>query len=188
MEKLKSHLNTLLSGKISDTSKIEDLLSRCWGQLEVDHGAMAGYKLLGRMENVKWNPPLLSFTIERHGAMKFGSSRAELQRWSVNINEAVAGYSQGYRQKYKRESPLKTKPLAEEVGKLIIGRKDSEKLKWYDDKTRVRVIAGKIIPDDVAKQTLFARRKRFRRDLTEFLNNYGWQEIRPNNYRFAKCP
>ncbi|MFX0199763.1 MAG: hypothetical protein ACFFCW_26880 [Candidatus Hodarchaeota archaeon] len=68
----------------------------------------------------------------------------------------------------KRSSTLKTKPLAEQIGKLIVKRQDDKKLKWSDDKTDVRVIIGEIIPDDTAKETVAGRRKRFRRDLTQY--------------------
>jgi hypothetical protein len=37
---------------------------------------MTGQKLLGRMEEVVWEPPILSFTVERHGGTVQGSSRA----------------------------------------------------------------------------------------------------------------
>ena len=52
---------------------------------------------LGRMEKVEWQPPYLTFSIERHGATVKGSTRAELQNWqvdtshrSLNPNEPVA--------------------------------------------------------------------------------------------------
>ncbi|MHC4132959.1 MAG: hypothetical protein ACYSR3_13360 [Planctomycetota bacterium] len=185
MKELKEFLNLLPSGKITDTSEIEQMLVVSWEEFTFTgmEGGMAGHKISGRIEGAEWNPPLLSFTIERHGAMKFSSSRAELQHWVLNINTGEAGFTQGYREKSKRLPPLKTKPLAEDVGKLIVSRKDDKKLKWYDDKTCIKVIIGEIIPDNIAKQSLASRRKRFRRDLTEFLSKFGWQEIGPNNYR-----
>lgn len=189
MEKLKEYLATLSRGEISDADKVERveiLLAEVWDQFEGLWGGMAGYKIRGRLEDIKWDPPLLSFTIERHGAAKYGSSRAELQNWVVDVEEGTSSYANTrYRQLCKRSPPLKTKPLAEQIGRIIVKRKDSKKLKWSDDKTSVRLIIGGIIPDDTAKQTVAGRRKRFRRDLTEFLQEYGWQEIYPNKYRFV---
>lgn len=165
------------------------LLAAAWQELETDYGGLSGRKLIGRMEDLRWNPPLLSFTIERHGATKYGSSRAELQDWVVDIEEGTASFSSTrYRQLYKRSPPLKTKPLAEEIGKLIIERQDSERLKWSEDKTAVKLVIGKIIPDDTAKETVAGRRKRFRRDLTELLQEHGWAQVRPNYYALLDKP
>jgi hypothetical protein len=186
MKILKDYLMTLPAGSIKNTSKVEQLLSDCWSQLKGDRGGMADYKLYQRMEDVSWDPPALRFTIERHGGTMMGSSRAELQHWTVDIDSCEAYYTEGYRQKYKQNAPLKTKPLAEALGKLIIERRDSEKLKWDDGHICVRVRIGEIIPDGGAKQTLASRRKRFRRDLTEFLAIHGWEEVSPNYYRIGK--
>jgi len=118
-----------------------------------------------------------------------GSKKAELQEWEVDVNQGETSCLQTkYRQKYKRSPPLKTKPWAEKVGKLIVKCQDNKKLKWYDNKTTVRVIIGEIIPDDMAKETVAGRRKRFRRDLTEYLKSYGWAQVRPNKYTLLKKP
>jgi hypothetical protein len=187
MDKLKHYLHNIPTGKVTHTRNVENLLAQCWEQLDGhSNGSMAEYKICGRTENMEWNPPFLNFTIERHGAMMFGSSQAELQHWSVNVERGTASLNnQGIRQKRDIEPTLKTKPLAENIGKLILEKKECKELKWDDDKTHVRIMAGEIIPDDVAKQTLAGRRKRFRKDLTTFLENYGWQEVRPNNYHFV---
>ena len=189
LESLTEYLFALQSGPIEDATRCEVLLADAWQELETDYGALSGRKLIGRMEDIRWNPPLLSFTIERHGATKYGSSRAELQDWVVDVEEGMASFScKRYRQLYRRSPPLKTKPLAEETKKLIVENRDSEKLKWSEDKTKVKVVIGKIIPDDTAKQTVAARRKRFRRDLTELLQEHGWAEVRPNHYTFLNKP
>jgi hypothetical protein len=73
MEKLRNYLNSIPPGKVTEISKVESLLAQCWNQIEgyLECG-MVGYKLLGRTENMEWDPPNLHFTIERHGAIKFG--------------------------------------------------------------------------------------------------------------------
>jgi len=186
MDKLRRYLHNIPTGKVAHTRNVENLLSQCWEQLDGhDYGGMAEYKICGRTENMEWDPPFLNFTIERHGAIMLGSSRAELQHWSVNVESGTASLNnQEIRQIYHMAPVLKTKPLAENIGKLILEKKDCKELKWNDDKTHVRIMAGEIIPDDVTKQTLAGRRKRFRKDLTTFLESYGWQEVSPNNYRF----
>jgi len=62
---------------------------------------MTADKLLGRMEEVLWSPPDLTFSIERHGAAALGSSRAELQEWMIDV---VAAIVHGYRRHW--ESPV----------------------------------------------------------------------------------
>src|SRR5262249_18422811 len=52
---------------ISDKTRLEHYLAECWEELEANDSSLAGYKLLGRMEDVSWTPPRLTFTIERHG-------------------------------------------------------------------------------------------------------------------------
>jgi hypothetical protein len=45
------------------------LLAACWQEFNGDDGGMSGDKLLGRMEEVIWEPPTLSLTVERHVAL-----------------------------------------------------------------------------------------------------------------------
>ena len=60
--------------------KVVPLLRECWQDFRGwDETSMQPRKL-DRAEELHWNPPLLSFTIERHGAIVLGSTRAELQR------------------------------------------------------------------------------------------------------------
>ncbi|MHC4213974.1 MAG: hypothetical protein ACYSWP_11430 [Planctomycetota bacterium] len=184
MERLKEYLEKIPSGEIADTNELEKLLAECWDDLETDYGGMAGYKLRGRMEDVYWDPPIISFRMERHGATVLGSTKAELQDWIVDIEEQTATYEMaGYRQVYERQSPLDVKPMAYEIAQLILNGENDDRLKWYDD-GHVRVNIGKILPDDflTVKQTLAGRRKRFRSALTELLFAQGWKELRPNNY------
>src|SRR5262245_57094022 len=70
--------------------EVKELLADCWGELEGgDAEAMASWKL-DRAEGLTWEPPVLSFEIERHGGRVMGSSRAERQGWSVNLKEERA--------------------------------------------------------------------------------------------------
>jgi hypothetical protein len=57
-----------------------------------DETAMEGWKV-SRAEELSWNPPILSFTIERHGATARGSSRAELHEWTVTLHEGTAHWA-----------------------------------------------------------------------------------------------
>lgn len=51
---------------------------------------MEAHKLLSRMEQIVWEPPVLTFVIARHGGMVLGSTRAELQHWAVDLNKMTA--------------------------------------------------------------------------------------------------
>ena len=70
------HCAALPPGPVADVSTLERLLSAVWHRLPSDDPSMEGYKLLGRMKAVVWNAPVLSFRIERHREVTFGSSRA----------------------------------------------------------------------------------------------------------------
>jgi hypothetical protein len=65
---------TIQPGPISNTGELERLLAACWDELTGDDGGMEAYKLLNRMEDVAWNPPLLTFVIERHGGTARGQN------------------------------------------------------------------------------------------------------------------
>lgn len=128
-------------------------------------------------------PTLRGFT-ERHGGTVFGSTRAELQRWTVDIQKMTATCETGGQRQLSAMQPrLNVEPLVEEIAALIVNRQQDERLKWHDD-GHVQVVIGKLLPDGSAvKQTLTGRRKRFRLALTAHLLESGWQEVRANVYR-----
>lgn len=184
MENLLRFLERLSPGWISNKAKLESLLDEAWDCFDISNDeGMTGEKLLGRMEEVIWDPPILSFTIERHGGTVLGSSRAELHKWEFNISSRKATCKKGrYRQIKRQQPPFKVEGLVKEISELIINRKEDPRLKWYDD-VRVRVKISKIIPDSsTPQQTVSGRRKRFRNALDEILKNNGWSKIRENVY------
>lgn len=79
------------------------------------------------------------------------------------------------RPKIGRAKPLNVKPLAEKVvNEIISDHKDSAWLLWKPD-GRVRVRVGDIIPATY-QQTTIGRRKRFRKELKQQLQEHGWIE------------
>jgi hypothetical protein len=69
---------------------LADFLAAAWEQLNgFDAEGMAAEKL-DRIEQVEWNPPRLTFVIERHGGTVMGSTRAELHGWSIDIDRGTA--------------------------------------------------------------------------------------------------
>jgi hypothetical protein len=170
-------MSTTQPGDIADTTRIEELLASCWNELQGGDGGMAGFKRNGRVEDVKWNPPILGFTIERHGGTVMGSGYAELQSWIVDLESGTATLENDRRKRWlggPRNSPLKVGPLAAEIAELIKGGKQDPRLKWKSP-DEVRVLIGEVIPDDCPNQTLVGRRMRFKRALQESLRENGWE-------------
>ena len=176
--RMESLLDAVPPGPIHETAKLERVLAEHWSEFTGDDGGMDGYKLLNRMENVIWNPPTLTFQIERHGGTVMGSTRADLQEWTVDLEAMTAECEViGYRQLWSRAPVFKAKPVAERVAGLIITGKKDDYLKW-NGPDEVRVVVGKFLAEGSAvKQTLAGRRKRFRQELKAFMRGTGWEEV-----------
>jgi hypothetical protein len=177
LDKLKSYLNSLPAGDVLDIPIVEAILAECWHEFSGNSdGGMEGYKLRHRMEAVGWNPPLLSFNLERHGGTVQGSSRAEIQAWTVDIKSgrAILHGSVGHRQLHRMSGPLKVEPIAKDIAAAILTGKHDARLHWKN-RDKVRVLIGKIIPDDGPKQTVSGRRRRFWKALTEELVQSRWK-------------
>jgi len=184
LEKLIEYLKDQKPGDIVNTGKLESLLSTCWEEIDSSSGTgMKDDKLLGRTENMSWEPPILRFSIERHGGIELGSTRAEIQHWEFNIEEKSAQCVKlGHRQLRPMQPRLDIKPLAREIADLIMNIEAHERLKWIDE-TNVRVLISNIIPSGILdKQTLSNRRKRFREELSKILSEQGWEESRANMF------
>ena len=180
---LLNHLATLPPGPIIDTGDLARLLADVWHEFSGDDGGMEGRKLLGRMEHVAWNPPLLTFNIERHGGTVLGSKRANLQEWALNVEEKTVTCVEARRRQLSPMQPrLDVGPIAEEIASQIVNRQEDHRLKWYAD-GRVRVLIGKILPEgSVVKQTLAAHRRRFWAVMKERLAEQGWHVCGTNVY------
>jgi hypothetical protein len=76
LDQLRLHLRDLAPGSVKDTSTLSDVLESAWGALKAGDTSglgMEASKLFGRMENVEWNPPVLTFRIERVGTHEVGT-------------------------------------------------------------------------------------------------------------------
>ena len=75
-----------------------DLLKGAWESFEGhDDNRTEAWKL-DRAERIEWEPPFLRFVLERHGGARFGSVRAELHYWCVDLENLSAGiYKKGWR-------------------------------------------------------------------------------------------
>lgn len=176
MERLMTYLEQTPEGGIADAAELEEILVECWDEFAGDYGGMEPHKLLGRMEDVRWRPPTLVFVIERHGGTAMGSSRAELQHWTIDVeHKTVKMDVQGYRQISPRAAPLDVKPIADELVMLITRGGKDNRLRW-SAAGRVRVLTGRILSTGSApKQTLEGRRRRLLKAIEERLAPHGWQ-------------
>jgi hypothetical protein len=182
IESIRQHCASLPPGPVADVPTIERRLAAVWDELSGDDGGMEAHKL-SRMENPIWNPPVLTFQIERHGGTVLGSSRAEVQEWTVDLQSMTASVKVAGR---RQISPLKPKldvnSIAADLCSAILTGKQDDRLKW-DGTSKVRVLMGKVLPERSAvKATLAYRRKRLRNELTRLLAPEGWKCVRPNDY------
>lgn len=188
MEQLLEFLRTAPPGDLPADSGLDRILTDCWEIFDgSDLGGMEPYKLCGRMEQVRWTPPLLSFAIERHGGTVCGSTRAELQFWELDIERRTARIAKTrYRQLAPMAQRLSMRPLAEEIAALIASRQDDPRLRWLDESS-VRVLASKVVPVDSGyKRTVESRRKRFVEFLAELLRPLGWERTYGGVFRRSK--
>jgi hypothetical protein len=158
-----------------DPDEIARRLSLVWDDLagSTDH-AMRRDKLV-RIESAEWDPPLMRFDIERHGATVGGSIYGEVQHWAVNLVDMTAEMvSSTKRRLHAASKPLDVQPMAEQVAKLMTDGADSDLLEWSRDRKSVRVLSGRVIPSSGPQQTVAARRKRFAGALSEILTPEGW--------------
>jgi hypothetical protein len=184
MHRLLKYLGAIQPGPISDSDEVQSLLAECWDEFSGgDDEGMSGDKLYYRMGNVRWDPPNISFNVERHGSTVLGSSRAEIHEWIINVEDRTANCCKyGNRQLKPMQLRLDVRPMAEEIGRLIIDQQVDGRLRWSEDGT-VRVLIGKILPERSAvPKTLGGRRKRFRQRLDELLRHEGWRKLRENTY------
>jgi hypothetical protein len=76
-----------------DANRIGLLLAGCWETLKGGSDTNMRAEKLWRIEEPSWVPPILEFSIERHGQTVNGSSRATVYRWSVNLEMGEARIS-----------------------------------------------------------------------------------------------
>jgi hypothetical protein len=112
-DKLRAYLNR--SGGAFDSHAL-DLLIESWDALKQIYGSLDSHKL-HRHEDAHWEDPVLTFTIERHGSyVASGSPWAELERWTVNLEENWANSDvTGYRLMHGWDAEHVASTLFEEI-------------------------------------------------------------------------
>lgn len=185
---LRRSMMAIPPGKISDKDqikKIEEALSTCWGSFfGAAETKMEGNKIVGRMEEVVWEPPLLSFKIERHGRTVNNSTRADMHLWILDIEKATAQRKDaGFRQLSPMAKRFNAKLAASEIVELILSGVEDPRLDWSENREIVKVNIGMVVPDGNAKSTAVGRRKRFREECGQLLNEHRWMTISFNKYQ-----
>lgn len=166
------------SGEAPDADELGIRLAGVWhlfrgGRAE---GMQRG-KLLGRLESPRWSPPVLEFRIERHGGTMLGSTRAELQRWTVDLDALTAHCARGGHRQLKAMAPrLDLAPIVAEIAGLVRDGARDRRLKWEGE--TVTVLVGSIAElaaGSAVSRTLKGRRERFRDTLAPELATQGWR-------------
>jgi hypothetical protein len=184
---LKKRLFGLATGEVAEVGPVAALLAGCWHEFAGAKSQRMHAGKLGRIEAVRWDPPVLSFRIERHGAMGLGSTRAELQDWRVDLDRKAAhcGRSGSYRQVRPRAETVRIEPIAEELAESIAMGRSDPRLKWRGDGT-VRILMANIFSYDSGyMQTVTGRRRRLREAVGTLLAEKGWHELRRDVYSKA---
>lgn len=186
-ELLRKRLFGLPAGAVAEVGHVTALLAGCRHEFTGANSERMHAGKLGRMEAVRWDPPVLGSIIERHGAMGMGSTRAEFQHWQVDFHRKTAQCERGrsYRQALPRAKGVRVEPIARKLADSIIAGRADRRLKWQGDET-VRTLMAIIFPHDSGyKQTVTGRRKRLRAALETLLAGNGWREIRRDVYSKA---
>lgn len=183
MRVLRSFLDAQGAGPLVDTEGLITCLMPVWADLDGARDDAMEPRKLGRLENPEWLPPVLTFVVERHGGTVLGSTRADLQTWTVNLDlETATPTTSGYRQIRPRATRLDVEPLVSEVIGLVVDGADDKRLKWSADHGTVRIAVGQFIPAGGPKQTVGGRRKRFREKLERAMAEAGWAKTGPGTY------
>jgi hypothetical protein len=183
LKELREYLAGIAPGDVQDKEKwrIEVLLADAWDAAEIlgDDGGMTGEKVCIRTENLVWEPPLLRFEIERHGALCQGSKYGEVQIWEFDVEDGTAGLADKKRRLLKPLAPrVYAAPIADEIVRAIRDRSDRPWLKFYGQNA-VRILVGrlgKLQERSPFNQTREGRNKRLRKEVCKRMEADGWRE------------
>lgn len=170
-------------GKVPDTAKLEILLADSWDRLDgSSDSGMVGFKLMGRMENVHWRPPIVSFAIERHVARACGL--ALLQHWVVDLHHYTATVTKTEdRTLHPLSLRLSAEVAAAEIAQSILDGDDDARFHWEEDGTAC-VVASWVFPRESGfGRTLGTRRRKLCNCVGDVLAEHGWRKCGRNRFR-----
>ena len=176
MKPLRDLLSNMPPGHLSNDDCLRTLaeLSQCWESIPGGDVKSTTAEKLRRAEEVCWTPPILSFTLERHGGTVLGSSRASLHYWEVDTERPEARIvNTSVRQLSPKAQVMDIDAKANEIATLILNGVDDRRVTWLEDLQRVQVNIGEVIPE-TNPQTTQGRRKRFRVILVSLMSEANW--------------
>ena len=188
LQNLNKHLTALPAGPISNEGTVRLLLYDAWDDLLIaDDGGFKKDNHIYRVVNLVWDSPCLTFEIERHGGVARGSIRAEIQKWTINVQSHFADYIvSGLKQMRPPNLPVDMAPIVTRVTSSISDQSDDPWITWLDqERSRCRLNIPLIIPDQGPSQAVRESRKRLNEDLAQTLAPSGWA-LEKANY-FAKA-
>ncbi len=165
IQRLQAFLNEQDPGGV-DRKALMEHLGPAWPTLEGGDETAMDSRKLDRIEEPMWSPPILSFEIERHGAVVAGgSTRGEVQMWEVDmVNKTVSVVRTRVRQLRPMAARLDLKAMADEIVAVIESAGEDASLVWSPDHRTVKIKIGEIIPAELTfKETLTSRRRTFRK-------------------------
>jgi hypothetical protein len=180
LENLRSYLAQVPAGELDFTTnkETERLLAKCWDELNFEsRGAnLTAYKLVNRTEQLTWEPPLLTFKIERHGATTNGSVYAHVYSWTVNVARGTATMDEWPKRRLvgTRAPRLKIEPSVDEILNLVLNCTNDQRLKWSDNRLEVKLLLNKIVPAN-NWQTQQSRNVRFWKAFVIKVREHGWE-------------
>jgi len=176
IDQLREFVEGLQEGEITDprtNTEVRGFLYECWKSLHGSNVQNTTPEKVCRLESLNWNPPILSFILERHGGTVNGSTRGELHHWEVDLKNGCAHISKiGHRQLAPKAPCWSAKSAAEEVSKKIIALEDDPRLVWNNERTEVWIPLRTFIHGKF-QRTIFSRRHRFLEHLRKFLMTAG---------------
>ena len=180
---LRTLLESIPMGPI-ESDHFEDavsLLANAWPELDgAGATGMNAEKITtDRVEKLSWDPPVLSFRIERHGATVNGSSRAHVYPWWVDVEDGTAAVGDPTpRQKRPNAPAFDAGQAANEVIRLVVaGAGVSDPRLTWKNGACVKVNLSVLIPDGGPAQTAQGRRKRFRAKFEPLMTQEGWRRV-----------
>jgi hypothetical protein len=187
--RLKEYLQRLPAGSVphEQYTQLMTLLGSCWDEFRgVSDTKMGWWKVLrdGGPRDLIWHPPILSFTIERHGSLVLGSTRAEKQRWSLDLENCTASADTvGHRQVHQPAGPFRSSEMAAMAEKICSEIQEGPSstsdysirgiIAWAGP-DQVHIKHGELVPPAAFQRTTAGRRKRFRSILESKMQAIGW--------------
>jgi hypothetical protein len=183
MDDLIYYLTRTAPGKVPNTEELETLLAKSWERLAGSNAScMVGHKLLGRIENVHWRPPIVSFAIERHVARACGL--ALLQHWVVDLHHYTATITKTEnRTLHPLSLRLSAEMAAAEIAQAILDGENDDRLQWEEDGTACVVASWSFPKRSGFSRTLGTRRMKLCNCVGDVLAGHGWKQCGRNRFR-----